>query len=298
MMEIIMAFGLSLVFNYVLKVLGMKLGFVDKPAGTLKPHEKPIPYLGGTAILLSISPWFLNYPEYFFPFIVMWIVGFIDDKRGLSPKVRLFIELASGFSISYIIFGYSFFDSAILAFVFTMAVNAYNMVDGLDGICAGNTIIFSVFAFMAGFSPDISLAVAGAFAGYLLYNFPPAKVFMGDQGSYLAGTFVGLLLLESWESQNFVRIAAFCWPVLLDLFVGFARRSLAGKSPLKGDRDHYYDKIFAITGKKKRATFFITSSIALFYALVGLLLPVTAIPFVLIISSVVQVFLLKSLRLT
>lgn len=131
-----------------------------------------------------------------------------------------------------------------------------------------------------------------------MYNFPPAKIFMGDQGSYLAGTFVGLLLIQSWESQNFVRIAAFCWPVVLDLFIGFARRSLAGKSPLKGDRDHYYDKIFAITGKKKRATFFITSSIALFYALVGFLLPVTAIPFVLMASSVVQVFLLKSLRST
>ena len=85
-MEVIIAFGLSLVFNYIFKILGTKLGFVDKPAGALKPHEKPIPYLGGTAILLSISPWFLNYPEYFFPFIVMWTVGFVDTKGDSRPK--------------------------------------------------------------------------------------------------------------------------------------------------------------------------------------------------------------------
>ncbi len=298
MEEVLIAFCISLPMNLLFRVIGVRFGFVDKPGGVLKPHEKPVPYLGGTAILLSVFPWFLNYPHFFLPFVIMWAVGFVDDVRGLTPRIRLAIELLGGFAIAYIIYGYSFIDSAILAFIFGAAVNAYNMVDGLDGICAGNAIVFAVFASLAGFVPSFSLVFAGAFAGYLVLNYPPAKIFMGDQGSYLAGTFIGLLLIQSWDSQNFVRVVALSWPVILDLFIGFIRRSLAGKSPFKGDRDHYYDKIFVLTGKKKRATFFVSVCIALFYAFVGLLIPVKAIPPVLLVSSIVQVTLLKSLRST
>lgn len=297
-MEFFIAFVLSVILNRLFKLLGTKLKLFDRPQGTLKPHEKPITYMGGTAILLTIFPWFLFYPEYFLPFVLMWLVGLLDDLKGLSPKLRLFMELLAGFATSFIIFGHSILDSLVLALLFAATVNAYNMVDGLDGICAGNIIVFSFFAFMTNFVPDMSLAVAGAFAGYLVFNFPPAKLFMGDQGSYLAGTFVGLLLIQNWGSQNFVRLTAFCWPVLLDLIVVFARRSLAGKSPFKGDRDHYYDKIFALTGKRKRVTLLISTGLALLYALIGFFIPVKLIPLSLLIASLIQLGWLKSLRST
>jgi hypothetical protein len=76
------------------------------------------------------------------------------------------------------------------------------------------------------------------------------------------------------------------------------RRSIAKKSPFAGDRDHYYDKIHRLFGQKKRVTLFISTSMALFYAVLGLFLPVALIPPVLLLISLTQIFLLKSLRTT
>jgi len=298
MMTFVCALVLSAVLCFLFRRVGIKLDLVDRPSGTLKPHEKPISYMGGTAILLALVPWLIQSPEFFPAIIIMWTLGFADDIRGISPKIRLVVEILVGFSVAFVIYGFSTVDSIILSIIFAGTVNAYNMVDGLDGICSTNMIVFGIFAFFTGFVPLMSLAVAGAYAGYMIFNFPPARLFMGDQGSYIAGTFVGTLLIQSWGSQNFVRVAAICWPVVLDLFVGFLRRSIAMKSPFTGDRDHYYDKIFKLFGQKKRVTLLISTGMALFYAVLGLFLPVALIPPVLLLTSLTQIFLLKSLRTT
>ncbi|PZC52041.1 MULTISPECIES: glycosyltransferase family 4 protein [unclassified Mesotoga] len=298
MMAFVYALVLSAVLCFLFRRVGLELDLVDRPSGTLKPHEKPISYVGGTAILLALVPWLIQSPEFFPAIIIMWALGFADDIRSISPKIRLTVEVLVGFAVAFIIYGFSTVDSIILSIIFAGTVNAYNMVDGLDGICSTNMIVFGVFAFFTGFVPLMSLAVAGVYAGYLIFNFPPARLFMGDQGSYIAGTFVGTLLIQSWGSQNFVRIAAICWPVVLDLFVGFLRRSIAKKSPFAGDRDHYYDKIFKLSGNRKKVTLLISTGIALSYAFVGAFIPVIFIPPVLLAASLVQIFSLGSLHST
>ena len=298
MMSYLYAMILSALLCFIFGKIGMRLGLVDKPSGVLKPHERPITFMGGTGIFLAMIPWFFRNPEFFPPILIMWALGFIDDIRGVSPKIRLILEILVGFAVSFIIFGFSTLDSIVLSVVFAGMVNAYNMVDGLDGISSANVIVFAVFAYFTGFVPEIALAIAGVYSGYLIFNFPPARLFMGDQGSYIAGSFVGILLIQSWGTQNFIRIAAICWPVFLDLFVGFLRRSLAKKSPFAGDRDHYYDKIFRLTKNRKRVTLLISTGIALSYAFVGVFIPVIFIPPVLLAASLVQIFFLGSLHST
>lgn len=240
----------------------LRLGIADRP-GPLKIHDRPIPRLGGIAIALALvaataaadglSPGWAMATA----FALVWLAGFIDDLRSLPPLARLVVQIASSFLLWHAGFrapiggnvAVNFLCTCVLVMCF---VNALNFLDGSDGLAAGVTAIaalaFFLAALRAGDTPGaaLSCSLLGACAGFIIFNFPPAKLFLGDSGSTLLGLALAFLALDFYHSTTpSLRVALF--PVfvaalpLLDAALAVLRRLRRGRSPLLGDRRHVYD---------------------------------------------------------
>ncbi|RKX47924.1 MAG: undecaprenyl/decaprenyl-phosphate alpha-N-acetylglucosaminyl 1-phosphate transferase [Thermotogae bacterium] len=286
------------------------MGFVDIPDGVLKIHERVIPYLGGLGMFLGALP--VLWKDSFSLVIVSLTVslGLLDDIFRLNPFLRLSVEIVLSSAIVWRFVGFENpFYSFVLVVGFTGLLNAVNMIDGLDGICAGSVGIASLFFFflsLDNFSKDLSLTTVAVCLGFLLYNFPPAKVFMGDAGSYLLGMLLSLNFAANnrvFQFERFLPSVLIVWFFALDLGASFLRRVKSGQSPFEGDRDHFYDKIFRrIKGdvlKRKRMTAFLTYITILPFPLLGILCKsnLTNLIVALVLALTYSILLVKTLNL-
>lgn len=275
--------------------LAIRLNLFDRPDAGLKPHAKPIPYLGGVAIycgwlagiLMAIGVGALSAKTAMAisaSMTILMLLGLIDDIRHLPPKLRLLVQLVSPVVIVIAGIGIvapklmladiafapgdvneritSVLTTILAACLFASATNATNLIDGLDGLCAGILGISAAgFACLfyqgaASFAPAmhdsasiglcVSLCVLGACAAFLFFNFNPASMFMGDSGSLLLGGSAGLLLLLaaascSWRGL-FAGMFVFGFPIF-DTCLAVTRRRLNGKPLFIGDRSHFYDQL-------------------------------------------------------
>jgi len=293
-------------FAYVAK----KMGFVDIPDGVLKIHERVIPYLGGLGMFLGALP--VLWKDSFSLVIVSSAVslGLLDDIFKLNPFLRLSVEVVLSSAIVWRFVGFENpFYSFVLVVGFTGLLNAVNMIDGLDGICAGSVGITSLFFFflsLDNFSKDLSLTTVAICLGFLVYNFPPAKVFMGDAGSYLLGMLLSLNFVANnrvFQFERFLPSIFIVWFFALDLGASLLRRTKSGHSPFEGDRDHFYDKIFRrIKGdvlKRKRMTAFLTYITVLPFPLLGILCKsnLTNLIVALVLALIYSILLVKTLNL-
>jgi len=299
-MPYLYSFVLSFVLMYLSMFLGIRLGLLDKPRGMLKPHEKPIPFTGGLGIILSfIFTAFLFKRElfiYVLPLSILWAIGFIDDLRETPPRLRLLAELIIGFGFS-IFFGNSVITSLFLAFVFAAIINAFNMIDGMDGLCGGISLIVAIALSLI---PDLAYFswLIPIISAFLIFNIAPARMFLGDGGSYLLGGFFGIAFIQAFHSGFTVSVLGILWLPLLDLTLGFMRRILNGKSPFEGDRDHFYDKLKKLYIKNTRAIMITSMALASIYAFPSLFVSWWFLLVYLLSVSVIQVIVLKSLKIT
>jgi UDP-GlcNAc:undecaprenyl-phosphate GlcNAc-1-phosphate transferase len=207
---LLISFLVSLVLNYFLKQAGEGFGFYDLARGPLKIHKKPISYLGGLAIFLAtVFLFFINKSFNFqiggilFGGFLMFIIGFWDDlrwkKEGVQPLKKLFFLVLFSLLVSVILINseikINFLPGKILIFFLTFLyvlglINAVNFEDGIDGL-AGGLVAISLIGFIIlsiiwgnNLGLVISLILLGAVLGFLVFNFPPAKIFMGDSGAY------------------------------------------------------------------------------------------------------------------
>ncbi|MFW6119618.1 MAG: glycosyltransferase family 4 protein [Petrotogales bacterium] len=294
----VVVFFLTLVSIYIFGKIGIKFDLMDRPAGQLKPHERPIPYTGGMAILAGITPALLYTSPILFAVSSMWLVGFLDDRFGLPPWVRLILQFVTGFYLSFFVFSHSVLNSFILALMFAVIINAYNMIDGMDGTCGAISFVSSLALIVGGLTDNIYLAFSAAILAFIFFNFPPARIFLGDQGSYIVGTVFGIALIQTYTGSNFPLVIAIIWLPVLDLILGFIRRVKAGKSPFSGDRDHFYDKLYRLLDNNKRATVLVASLMALVYSFSAIFFSGYVLYGFLIGISIIQVFSLKSLKST
>ena len=191
-------------------------------------------------------------------------VSFADDLRPISPAVRIVAHLAaggcvvlSGLPAEGIAFPGGLLELGTVAGpVFTVlfvawVVNLYNFMDGVDGLAGGMAVIgFTTLATLCasgGTAPIVaaSLVVAAASLGFLVFNFPPAKIFMGDLGSSLLGflAVVGMLWAERAASVPlWVSVLVFS-PFIVDASVTLVRRTLAGEKPWQSHRGHFYQRL-------------------------------------------------------
>jgi len=248
MFEFLISFSVTFLAIPVCIRIARRFEIVDRPDGALKPHTESIPYLAGVAIYLGLFP-FIKDVVTMIVLTSLCIIGLIDDIRRISPFVRLVAEFTCAVIFSLQISA-SFGERVLWVFMFTLIINGVNMIDGMDGICAAVIATASVFFVFDG-SSGLVMAILGVCLSYLVYNFPPARVFMGDSGSYLLGGAAMYIIAYTRGSSGFVQSFSPFFLIILDLSSGVIRRILAGQSPLLGDRDHLYDKIFrTMRGKK------------------------------------------------
>jgi UDP-GlcNAc:undecaprenyl-phosphate GlcNAc-1-phosphate transferase len=272
--------GLSLILTPLARVIARRCGFVDRPDGHRKLHGEAMPLAGGLAILTActialllaftlpgplagiLMPHRSALMGLLLGALVIVDVGVADDFRFLRSRYKLLgqsaavlIVMAYGVRIDHLrLFGWDLnlgpFAVPFTVFWLLGAINALNLLDGMDGLLGSVGLIVSLtLAVMAGMGGDwaaaaVAVALAGAVLGFLHYNLPPARIFLGDCGSMLIGLVVGVLAIQSsLKGPATVALAApaalFILPIL-DTAAAIVRRKLTGRSIYCTDRGHLH----------------------------------------------------------
>jgi len=258
------AFVVSFLATIVLTPLAAKLaarvGLVDQPREG-RFHGTPTPVLGGVAVvggLLLVAALAAGANGKLLVVLLgavtLGAVGLMDDVRHLGPIVRLVFEGGAALALWVVgiragIFGMDTLDMVLTVVWVIAIVNAVNMVDNMDGLAGGVTLVSALgIAVVAGLQHDylvasFALAVAGASAGFLLFNFPPARIFLGDAGSMALGFLLAALglqldlALSTTLSRAVVLVLLVAVP-LFDLLVVVTARLMRRDPPWLGATDH------------------------------------------------------------
>jgi len=225
-------------------------------------HRLPVPRSGGMAIMAGIFAGFaiLQTPlAVVLPAAALVVVSHFDDARGLPIPLRLGAQLAAAAA-----FAFSAFPTVALSLLVVLGIlwmaNLYNFMDGSDGLAGGMTVIgfasLAVGAWMSG--NDASLIecaiVAAAGAAFLLFNFPPARLFMGDAGSVPLGFLVAALSLSGWRDGDWPLWfpAAVFAPFIADATVTLLKRAVARERIWEAHNNHYYQRIVRMGWSHRR----------------------------------------------
>jgi len=238
-----------------LRWLAMRLGIVDNP-GPRKLQPRPVPYLGGAAVLLgTLAGTILNSPV---PGLLAVLVGaqalgLLDDVLGLGPNAKLLGQIvlgsaavASGLMLRVTHVGV--LDSALTALWLVGIANAFNLLDNMDGLCSTVAVVASLG--LAAFAPatrPLALPLAGAAAGFLLVNLPPARMYLGDAGSLTIGFAVGACTVVAATTDSgpslFLRLAPPVAIAVFDTSLVMASRMLTGLPVMVGGLDHFSHRL-------------------------------------------------------
>jgi UDP-GlcNAc:undecaprenyl-phosphate GlcNAc-1-phosphate transferase len=317
---LVVSFVGSLIATWLCKKIAIKFGIVDRPDDLVKTHKEPIAYLGGLGMLVGltigvlIGTGCLQYEEFQSPTLkrllgilaggtIACFVGLADDIFDLKPRRKFLGQIFAAIilllvgitpnlqrvasplnlSLPYSLeAALSFF---IVIFFVLGATNSLNLLDGLDGLCAGVTTVITVAMLLLsihlatwGYSEVgdpvriiICLGLVGGICGFLPFNRYPAKIFMGDAGSMLLGFMVASLMLlfaEGVPRWWMASIVVFGLPIL-DTSVALVRRLLNHRPLFVSDRGHIYDQMID-RGIPLKRTVAICYALAGVYAMIGL----------------------------
>ena len=273
----------------LIKVAKLK-HLVDEPKEDRKLHTKSIPTIGGimifSAFMFTCFIWFPDaegmrreISQFLYlmgSLVLLFFVGVKDDIIGMSPTKKLvahilvgFILVAMGgmrietfhglFSVDVELPEYA--KLVVTIFVYIVIVNSINLIDGVDGLASGVGLIASLTFgvwFYYSYQPQwalVSFALAGALLSFLIFNFNPARIFMGDSGSLTIGAILSVLTIQLIEtpttflkmpfeniSTPVLAIGILAYP-LIDTLRVFIIRVFAGKSPMSADRNHLHHKL-------------------------------------------------------
>ncbi|WP_191560044.1 glycosyltransferase family 4 protein [Metabacillus idriensis] len=272
---------------FVIK-LAKRIGVVDIP-NKRKVHAKAVPRLGGLAIYFAFLAGFvfisLMYDQLPLSIIIgatiIVFTGFIDDKFQIKPWQKLLgqviaavIVLADGLSIQYLTIPFleqslpvSAWIALPISFFWIIGVtNAVNLIDGLDGLASGVSIIAACSILtMALILGDVqvallSIALIGSTIGFLFFNFHPAKIFMGDTGSLLLGFLLSVFSIIGFKQVTFV---TFIIPIVIlavplaDTTIAIIRRKLNNKRIMDADKNHLHHRLLASGFSHRQAVLFI-----------------------------------------
>jgi UDP-GlcNAc:undecaprenyl-phosphate GlcNAc-1-phosphate transferase len=279
----------------ILRQLAIRLKLYDLPDRKRKVHKKPIPTLGGlsifTAFYLPLVVFFLlkepagvissffsiKAIAFFIGGAMIVILGLHDDLKKLSPTTKLFFQTliglflyAAGYRIAILSnpLGAQPIHLGVISPLITTLwvigiINAFNLIDGIDGLAAGigAFVSLNVLILALGNGKMItvvySLALLGSLLGFLRYNFPPAKIFMGDTGSMFIGYVIAIIAIQG--SQKGSSVVALLSPVialglpLFDTMLAIARRVARGKPILIADSDHIHHRLLKLGLSKREA---------------------------------------------
>ncbi len=292
MIYFLLSLILSFLFSFATYRVCLKYKVFDIAKDKRKIHKKPTPNLGGIAFFLSF--WIVTtifiiinhtsgaYLKYiiglFIGSLILFITGLVDDRRGVSPKIKFVVQvlsaliiIAAGVGITYInkpLGGFIFLDQikipielfgsvyniALLADLFALLwivgiINVINFLDGLDGLASGVSAIAFFVIYILSINPTvaqplsaiIALIMLGAILGFIPLNLNPAKLFMGDNGSMVLGFFLAVLAIIA-GSKVATALLVLGLPVFDGLWVVISR-IIRGKKPWIAGRDHLHHKL-------------------------------------------------------
>ncbi|MBM3675056.1 MAG: undecaprenyl/decaprenyl-phosphate alpha-N-acetylglucosaminyl 1-phosphate transferase [Actinobacteria bacterium] len=242
------AFSVALVATPLVMRAAAHLGVVDRP-GPLKTHRTPVAYLGGVAVFLGLvaGPLIAGRPLVLVPLALALALGAADDTRPLPARARLAAELALAAVAAACVPGPALARIAT-AGLLVVLLNAVNLLDGQDGLAAGFGVFAALgFATLGGDSTPVALALAGALGGFLIFNRPPARIYLGDGGAYLLGSTLALLPVLHGSGTDALSVW-FATPLLValaftDTAIAILRRLRAHVPLFEGDRSHVYDQL-------------------------------------------------------
>jgi UDP-GlcNAc:undecaprenyl-phosphate GlcNAc-1-phosphate transferase len=299
-------------------IIGYSLWFPSKEGWVLGNNYFPIEALNEFKYLVACM-------------FILFFLGLKDDIVGVSPSKKLMIHLLVGFIIVYVadiritqFWGLFEVDrlpysiSLLLSlFVYIVIVNAINLIDGVDGLAAGFGLIASLsFAFWFYRTGDqplalLAMGLGGSLLGFLIYNFQPAKLFMGDSGSLIIGLVLFVLAVKMTEfpvkrmltTMNAVpkpvlAMAILAYP-LIDTLRVFILRASKGRSPFSADKNHIHHKLLSL-GLSHRQTCFVLYGFSIGIILLTFLAPPYSpnITFLIVMTvaivSLNSIFLFKS----
>ena len=269
------AFALSLVAALALVPVAMRVAlrtdFVDVPGG-YKGHERVTPYLGGSAVVLTVGISLFvvgaatsRFAALFVWAFVLFVVGTIDDKRNLNPLLRLAIEIIAAaalwnYGLGWAVFGNEFLNIALTVFWVVGLVNAFNLMDNMDGAASTVAGVSATgIAALGWVYGDVALALigaslAGACLGFLRYNLAkPARIFLGDGGSMPIGFVIAGAVMAAPGTQGFgwsaiLALAPMVGLPILDTTLVVISRRRGGRPILSGGRDHLTHRLRAMLG--------------------------------------------------
>ncbi len=276
------AFFIALASVLVLTPLVIRLaprfGFIAHPAGS-RWHKEPTPLMGGLAIFAGVAIalvfflprfWDLRLLGFSLGGLIVFGVGLWDDVKSLRPVTKLLGQIVAACIVVSTGIGFNFGEQGFFAIMLTIfwissVTNAFNLMDNMDGLCAGTTCISGLVLLAYAFiqtDPVVGLIAAafvGASLGFLRYNFSPASIFMGDSGSMLMGYALAVLAIMATGKGVGNFVATLAVPVLVlgvpifdTALVSFSRFFM-GKRISQGGTDHTSHRL-VILGLSERKT--------------------------------------------
>lgn len=310
-------FAISVLASFVLtryvRNFATMRGWVAGPGLERHLHKRPLPRLGGVAIFLAfllsigiagaVGSWVprLNFGfsskslwTILLPGLLIFLLGLYDDLHPVGPYFKFSVQvLAAGvlfagglriLDLPLLLGGYQFpwFLGLPLTILWVLGItNAFNLIDGLDGLAAGSALFSTLVVFVvalfshSSFVSVMTLVLAGAILGFLRYNFNPATIFLGDCGSQFVGFMLSALALQGMQkSPTIVAVAipvvSFGLPIL-ETTLSVARRLISGRPVFTGDREHIHHKLLQ-RGLSQRQVVTILYAVSAAFAMLSLFL--------------------------
>lgn len=299
---ILTTFLTSLILTYLMIKISKNMNIMDIP-NERSVHKKPTPLLGGIAIFLSFLFGFILFGNQnplmisilIASFLIL-LLGIFDDIKPIKARhkfvihilVALIVVFYGGLKLTHVdIFdlslNFKWMSSYITILIIVGIINAVNLIDGLDGLCAGiSSIYFLTIGVIAlilnkfnGLDIILSFIMLGATLGFLVFNFPPAKIFMGDTGSTFLGLMISVIMLLGFKT---VTLTSLLIPLVLlilpitDTLFAIIRRAVNKKPIGQADKEHIHHQLLKHLSTRKTILVIyvvdlIFSVVSIFYAI-------------------------------
>ena len=289
------SFAIGLILTPLVRKIALKKGWMARPAED-RWHKKPTALFGGIAIYLAVAiPLFVTSdfsaailpltdplkiaglssiaPVMCIGITFMFLLGFVDDVIRLKPQSKLLGQILVASLVAFLGFRLQWVTSLTLDTLMTIfwivgITNAFNLLDNMDGLCAGTGMIAAMFlaVILSASSPEYALCaalLAGASASFLVYNFNPATIFMGDCGSLMIGFGISLLSLglsgmSAGNSMSSIAVPVMIVMVpILDTSMVTLIRLLSGRKASTGGKDHTSHRLVLMGLSEKKAVLFL-----------------------------------------